>query len=71
MNDEIPTFTIQNYKFTVSENSAPGVSVGTVQATDPDLTHLLRYNISQATAFNSLDEQSPLDQVRFSWYFIA
>ena len=63
VNDEPPIFSTQNYKFTVSENSAPGVSVGTVQATDSDLTNLIRYNISQATAYNSLDEAVQLDQV--------
>ena len=40
------------------------MSVGTVQATDSDLTNLIRYNISQATAYNSLDEVVQLDHER-------
>ena len=63
VNDETPIFSTQNYKFTVSENSAPGESVGTVQATDSDLTNLIRYNISQATGYNSLSEPEQIDQV--------
>lgn len=53
MNDEVPVFTEANYRFTVSENSSPGVAVGTVRATDADLTNLLSYNISQSQAYSA------------------
>ena len=46
VNDEPPSFSAEEYTFTVPENSAIGHSVGTAAATDPDAGDTLTYSIS-------------------------
>ena len=56
--NEAPAFTKESYKFTVAENVAKETSLGTAEATDPDI-----YNARFGTLYFSLDgdEAAPFD----------
>lgn len=64
--NEAPSFTLSSYSGVIAENSANGVDVITIPATDPDSGDTLTYSLSGSGTFRLIEVREILVDKKIS-----